>query len=51
MIHHPVAVIFLMLDEPELVALTDDVAANGLRVPIVIDAEDRILDGRNRYRA
>lgn len=51
MIHHSVAAIFPMLDEPQLATFANDIAANGLLEPIVIDAEERILDGRNRFRA
>lgn len=40
-----------MLGEDDLKALADDIAANGLIIPIVLDTEGRILDGRNRQRA
>jgi hypothetical protein len=40
-----------MLDEPELRRLADDITANGLRHPIVLDDQGRVLDGRNRLAA
>src|SRR5262245_1065618 len=40
-----------MLDEPELRRLAEDIGANGLIHPIVLDPDGRILDGRNRYAA
>lgn len=48
---HPAAAVWPMLSEPDLRRLADDIAAEGLRHPIVIDAEGRILDGRNRLAA
>lgn len=48
---HPYAKLFPMLSDEELEALADDIRANGLRHAIVVDADDRIIDGRNRYRA
>lgn len=47
---HPVADIFPLLAETELSALAQDIATNGLREPIWL-YDDRIIDGRNRYRA
>jgi len=40
-----------MLQGAEYEALRDDIRDNGQRIPIVIDDEGRVLDGRNRYRA
>jgi hypothetical protein len=48
---HPLADRFPMLPEDELDRLAADVAENGLRNPIILDADGRILDGRNRYAA
>lgn len=48
---HPYAKLFPMLSDEELEALADDIREHGLRNAIVVDADDRIIDGRNRYRA
>jgi len=48
---HPVANIFPMLGASELRGLAEDIRANGLRVPIVLHPDGRILDGRNRALA
>lgn len=47
---HPYADAWPMLGEEDLAALTEDVATNGLRDPIVL-YDGKILDGRNRYAA
>lgn len=48
---HPSADIFPMMDDEELQALADDIRENGLQVPIVLDREGALIDGRNRLRA
>ena len=48
---HPYAKLFPMLPDDRLQDLADDIRDNGLKQPIVIDGGERIIDGRNRYRA
>lgn len=48
---HPYADRFPLLCDAELVELVESIKANGLRNPIVLDTDGRILDGRNRARA
>lgn len=48
---HPFATVFPMLSDSELEVLADDIRVNGLRNPIIVDAQDRIIDGRNRSAA
>jgi ParB-like chromosome segregation protein Spo0J len=47
---HPACTVFPQLSDDELKDLADDIAANGLRNPIVV-WRGKILDGRNRYLA
>lgn len=49
--HHPYARIFPMLSDEAIQSLADDIIENGLRVPILIDTHERIIDGRNRAAA
>jgi ParB-like chromosome segregation protein Spo0J len=47
---HKVAKLFPMLPEKELHELRDDIKANGMKMPILVNkAGDTILDGRNRW--
>lgn len=48
---HPIADVFPMMTEDELRELADDIAANGLLYPIVLDDQGQVIDGRNRLRA
>ena len=48
---HPVADIFPMMSEREFADLTADIAENGLREPVWLHDDGRIIDGRNRYQA
>lgn len=45
---HPAAAVFPRLAEDELRDLAEDIKANGLHHPIVLDSEGRIVDGINR---
>jgi len=47
---HSLSTIFPTIDGPEFAELVSDIAAHGLREPIVL-YQGEILDGRNRYRA
>ncbi len=48
---HPAANVFPIMGDDELRLLADDIRANGLREPIFRDADDLIVDGRNRWIA
>jgi hypothetical protein len=48
---HPIADIFPMLSNAELAQLAQDIRDRGQLVPILVDIEGRILDGRNRFAA
>lgn len=48
---HPYAKLFPLLGADALQALSDDIRENGLNHPIIIDADERIIDGRNRHAA
>ncbi len=50
-IAHPVALLFPMMTDEELDGLAEDIRANGQAQPILLDADDRIVDGRNRAEA
>ncbi|MFM2438632.1 MAG: hypothetical protein RLZ55_1455 [Actinomycetota bacterium] len=48
---HPLAAVWPMLTDGELEGLADSIACNGLRDPIVLDMQGRLVDGRNRLEA
>jgi ParB-like nuclease domain len=48
---HPAAEAFPMMPEDELEELAEDIKANGLRHPILLDKDGVLIDGRNRFEA
>lgn len=48
---HPVADIFPMMSDREFLDLVADVREHGVREPVWLHRDGRILDGRNRYLA
>lgn len=48
---HPAAAVWPMMPPDELRALADDIKANGLRQPITLTPDGKLLAGRNRLAA
>lgn len=48
---HPVAELFPLMEGEEYQRLVDDVRSNGLREPVWLHPDGRVIDGRNRVRA
>lgn len=48
---HPAAALFPMMAADELADLAQDIKANGLLQPIVLDTDGMVIDGRNRLAA
>ena len=48
---HSAADIFPMMSDEELAELAEDIKANGLVHPIIVDADNQLIDGRNRLAA
>ena len=48
---HPSADVFPVMDAEQFQGLLADIKQNGLREPIIVDLQNRIVDGFHRYRA
>jgi len=48
---HPFADEYPLLGDEEMAALAADIGENGLRVALTLDAQGRLIDGRNRLAA
>jgi ParB-like chromosome segregation protein Spo0J len=48
---HPCSALFPMMAGPELERLAGDIARHGLREPVLLHRDGRVIDGRNRLRA
>ena len=48
---HPFAAAFPRLSDDDSDALADDIAANGLQQPLILDQDGRLVDGINRLAA
>ena len=48
---HPVASLFPEMNEAEYTSLKEDIQKHGLREPIWLSKDGRIIDGRHRYQA
>jgi hypothetical protein len=48
---HPIAELFPIMAKEDLYGLAEDIKANGLRHPLIVDATGVLIDGRNRLRA
>jgi ParB-like chromosome segregation protein Spo0J len=49
--YHPAAELFPLMEEADLGELAADIKANGLRQPVLVHEDSRIIDGRNRLLA
>lgn len=50
-VFHPVAEIFPMMSDREFLELVADIREHGLREPVWLHRDGRVIDGRNRYLA
>jgi len=48
---HPIATLFPLMEGEEFEAFKADIAAHGVREPVWLHPDGRLLDGRNRYLA
>lgn len=48
---HPYAMLFPMAPEEDVLALSQDIKANGQLYPIILDNDSRVVDGRHRLIA